>query len=83
MKFEHKSRLFKFMVLPNGNTEGPRKFIKLLEPPLSLLRKLERVLVARYFDDLITMNCSSYSACFNNIMEIIKLLSSLGLIVHP
>ena len=70
------------MVLPNGYTEGPRKFTKLLKPPLSLLRKLERVLVGSYFDDLMTMDCS-YSACSNNIMKIIKQLSSLGLIVYP
>ena len=70
------------MVLPNGYTEGPRKFTKLLKPPLSLLRKLERVLVASYCDDLMTMDCS-YSACSNNIMKIIKQLSSLGLIVYP
>ena len=82
LKSEYKSRLFKFMVLPNGYTEGPRKFTKLLKPPLSLLRKLERVLAASYFDDLMTMDCS-YSACSNNIMKIIKQLSSLGLIVHP
>ena len=82
LKFERKSRLFKFTVLPNGYTEGPRKFTKFLKPHLSLLIKLERVLVANYFDDLIAMNCS-YSACSNNIMKITKLLSSLGLIVHP
>ena len=80
LKFEYKSRLFKFTVLPNGYTERPRKFTKLLKPPLSLLRKLERVLVASYFDDLMTMDCS-YSA--KNIMKIIKLMLSLGLIVHP
>ena len=82
LKFEYKSRLFKFPVLPNGYTERPIKFTKLLKPPLPLLRKLERVLVASYFDDLITMDCS-YSACSKNIMKIIKLMPSLGLIVHP
>ena len=82
LKFGHISGIFKFTVLPNGYTEGPRKFTKLLKPSLSLLRKLERVLVVSYFDDLITMDCS-YSACSNNIMKIIELLSSLGLIVHP
>ena len=71
LKFEYKSRLFKFMVLPNGYTEGQRKFTKLLKPPLSLLTKLERVLVESYFDDLIKMDCS-YSACSNNIRKIIK-----------
>ena len=70
------------MILPNGYTKRTRKFTKLSKPPLSLLRKLERVLVASYFDHLITMDCS-YSACSKNIMKIIKLMSSLGLIVHP
>ena len=82
LKFEYKSRLFKFTVLLNGYMEGPRKFTKLLKPPLSLLRKLERVLVASYFDNLIAMDCS-YSTCSKNIMKIIKLMSSLGLIAHP
>ena len=29
LKFEYKSKLFKFMVLPNGYTKGTRKFTKL------------------------------------------------------
>ena len=82
LNFEYKSILFEFTVLPNGDREQSRKFTKLLKPPLSLLRELERVLAASYFDDLITMYCS-YSACSKNIIKIIKLLSSLGLIVHP
>ena len=82
LKFEYKSTLFKFMVLPNGSGEGPRKFKKLLKPPLPLLRKLERVFVVSYFDNFITMYCC-YSHCSNNIMKIIKLMSSIGLIGHP
>ena len=70
------------MFLPNGYMEGPRKFTRLLKSPLSTLRKLEKALVARYFDDLITMDCS-YSVCSSNMMKIIKLMLSLGLIVHP
>ena len=53
---------FKFIVLQNE---------KLLKPPLSLLSTLERVLLASYFDDLITMDCS-YSARSKNIMKIIN-----------
>ena len=74
LKFQYKSRLFKFIALLNGCMKGPRKFIKLLKPPLSLLRKLQRVLVASYFGDL--------TACSNN-MKIIRLKLSLGLIIHP
>ena len=50
LKFEYKSILFKFTVFPNGCTEGPKTFTKLLKPPLRLLRKLERVLLGSYFD---------------------------------
>ena len=46
LKFEYKSRPLKFTVLPNGYTEGPRNFTKLLKLPLSLLKRLERVLLA-------------------------------------
>ena len=81
LKFKDKSKLFTFTVLPNGYTEGLRKFTRLLKPPLPLLRKLIRVLLASYFNDLITMDWSC-SACSNNIMKIFKLMSSLVLIVH-
>ena len=80
MKFEYKCRVFKFTVLPSGYLEGPKKFTKLLKPSFSLLRKFERVLVASYFDYSITMDCS-YSTCSKN-MKIIKLMSSVGLIIH-
>ena len=33
LKFEYKSRPLKFTVLPNGYTEGPRNFTKLLKLP--------------------------------------------------
>ena len=81
LKFQYKSRLFKFIVLLNGCIKGPIKFTKLWKPPLSLLRKLERVLVASYFGDLITIDWG-YSA-FSSNMKIIKLKPSLGLIIHP
>ena len=64
------------MVLGDGYMEVQRKFTKFLKTPLW------RVVVASYFDDLITID-SSYSACSKNIMKIIKLMLSLGLIVHP
>ena len=38
LKFKCEGKLYKFMVLPNGYTERPRKFTKLLKPPLATLR---------------------------------------------
>ena len=39
LKFIHKSSLYKFTALPNGYTEGPRKFTKALKPPLTQCKK--------------------------------------------
>ena len=58
--------------------EGQRKFTKLLKAPLSLLKKLERVL-KQVIVDLITMDWS-YLASFKNITNIIKQMLSLGLL---
>ena len=82
LKFQYQTSLFKFTALPNGYTEGPSKFTKLIKPPLAFLRKIEEILVAGYFDDLITMN-SAHSSCCDNISKIISLLSILGFAIHP
>ena len=52
LKFQYQTSLFKFTALPNGYTEGPRKFIKLMKTPLTFLRRNEKILVSGYFDDL-------------------------------
>ena len=39
LKFKHNGKLYKYVVLPNGYTEGPRKFTKTMKPPLAKLRK--------------------------------------------
>ena len=72
LKFQYQTSLLKFTALPNGYTEGPRKFTKLMKPLLAFLRKTEKTLVAGYFDDLITMN-STHSSCCDNISKIILL----------
>ena len=38
LKFVCTSKLLKFVLLPNGLSPGPGKFIKLTKPPLALLR---------------------------------------------
>ena len=81
LKFIHKNCLYKFTALPNGYTEGPRKFTKALKPPLAQCRK-NKIAVAGYFDDLITM-ARDKNICINNMKEIIRNLFSLGFIIHP
>lgn len=81
LKFEHEGKVYVFLVLPFGYTEGPRKFTKIMKPPLSKLRK-EQVTIADYIDDLITMNVSKQQCC-NNVHKTVVLLDSLGFTVHP
>ena len=82
LKFKFEGKLYKFLALPNGYTEGPRKFTKLLKPPLATLRVQWRILVASYIDDLITMNMALES-CMDNISKLIEILMSLGFVIHP
>lgn len=81
LKFYYNGKLYKFTCLPNGLCSGPRKFTKLLKPPLSTLR-LQQVTVAGFIDDLITV-AESFIQCERNIKLIVVTLDRLGFTVHP
>ena len=81
LKFKFQGRLFKFVALPNGLCSGPRKFTKLLKPPLAVLRKLG-IIVAAYIDDLFTTD-NTFNECYLNVQTCVKLLDSLGFVIHP
>ena len=55
LKFTHRDKLYQFSCLPNGYSQGPRKFTKLMKAPLSYLRQM-LMIIAAYLDDLINMN---------------------------
>ena len=80
LKFYFRGKLYQFKCLPNGLCSGPRKFTKLLKPPLSYLR-LQQVTVAGFIGDLITMG-RCFVECERNIKLIVTLLHSLGILVH-
>lgn len=82
LKFCFDNILYKFTALPNGYTEGPRKFTKVLKPPLAFLRIEFELLIASYIDDLITMNLT-FEGCMNNISKTVQVLTSLGFVIHP
>ena len=69
LKFQYQTSLFEFTSLPNGYIEEPRKFTKLMKPPLEFLKKIEKIFVAGFFDCLITMK-SAHSFCCDNISNI-------------
>jgi len=82
LKFKHRDRIYKFHALPNGYTAGPRKYTKVMKPPLALLRKQYNILIADYIDDLITMAMNK-DKCLDNIDKVIQLLDDLGFVIHP
>ena len=66
--------------MPIALCSGPRKFTKLLKPPLTELR-LDYVKIAAYIDDLITL-AYSFDVYFKNVWKCVKLLGNLGFVVH-
>ena len=81
LKFCYGGILYQFTCLPNGLSEGPRKFTKLLKPPLAFLRQAQCI-VSGYIDDLITLG-HSFQKSFENIVKIVKLFKKLGFVLHP
>ena len=63
LKFIFKGVLYHFTCLPNGLCSGPRKFTKVLKPPLAFLRSQEHIPVSAYIDDLITLE-DTFEGCF-------------------
>ena len=70
-----------FLVLPNGLCCVPRKFTKLMKPPKATLR-LDGHIIAIYIDDLINVRLT-FDECVENVITSVKLLNSLGFIMHP
>jgi hypothetical protein len=81
LKFCYGNTLFKFTVFPNGLSTCPRKFTKLLKPPLAWLRINGHIIIA-YIDDLYLQG-KSFAECMHTIVQTMKLLEHLGFVVHP
>ena len=81
LKFRFKGKLYKYVCLPNGLSSGPRKFTKLLKPPLSAMRKLGTTISA-YIDDLF-LSAITREECHQKVLKCVEILDSLGFVVHP
>ena len=82
LKFIWKNQFYKFLVLSKGLEVryGPRKFTKLMEPPIAILR-LDSKIIAIYIDDLINVG-PPFDKCVKNVITI-NVLNSLGFVIHP
>ena len=81
LKFEWNNMLFKFTCFPNGLAFCPRKFTKLMKPVFATLRQLGH-LSSGYIDDSWLMG-PVWDDCAKNVVDTVKLLDTLGFVVHP
>ncbi len=80
LKFRHRGKLYQFVCLPNGYSEGPRVFTKLVKPLLASLRE-EDIIVAIYIDDLFTIS-ETYESCLQQVKHIACFLDEMGFTIN-
>lgn len=78
LEFYFNSTVYQDVPLPNRYTESPRKFTKLLKPPISLLRKVEKIIIADYFGDLMSYTYDTHPKNIGNIIKMETLLDFCG-----
>ena len=81
LHFIWKNVLYQFTCLPNGLSSCPRKFTKLLKPPLTELHKKGHI-SASYIDDLYLQG-RTYDLCVTNVIDTFIQFDSLGFTIHP
>ena len=81
LKFSYKGTLYKYTVLPNGLCICPRKFTKMMKPPLAFLRRLGPI-ISGYIEDLYLQG-KTQQQCIANVIDAITLFENLGLVIHP
>lgn len=74
-------KLYQYTAFPNGLASCPRKFTKLLKPPLATLRERGH-LVSSYIDD-IYLQSETYAGCIQTVKATLKLFDTLGFVAHP
>ena len=80
LKFLYSSCSLKFVALSNGLSPGPRKFTKLTNPPLKMLR-MQGYTVTTYIDDIIAID-QSFEECLLTVVETVHLFQKLSFVIH-
>ena len=81
LRFQWLDKLYQFTCLPNGLSCAPRKFTKLLKPPLTKLHLAGHIAV-NYIDDLYLQG-RTYDDCLKNVADTILTFNDLGFVIHP
>ena len=80
LKFKWKDRLYQYTCMPNGLSNCPRYFTKLLKPIYATLRAKGHLSVA-FIDDSCLLG-DSFSECKQNVDDTISLFESLGFVIN-
>lgn len=80
LRFIWKGQLYQFTCMPNGLSNAPRKFTKLLKPVFKLLRS-KGFLSVVYLDDSYLQG-QTFQQCLLNMCETKALLTDLGFLIN-
>jgi hypothetical protein len=80
LKFQWRRKLYKFVVLPNGYSQAPRRFTKLMKPICSVLRKQGHTILI-YIDDVLIL-AESKAQCRESVAATKSLLEHCGFVIH-
>ena len=81
LRFRWRENLYHFTCLPNGLSETPKKFTKILKAPCLHLRA-RGFANSAYIDDSALIS-DSFQGCEQNVYQTIQTMDSLGFTVHP
>ena len=81
LKFIWKGQLYHYTALPNGYSDAPRVFTKLLKPVFAQIRRLGHNVVG-YIDDLY-IQAPSEQACRDAVETAAHILRQCGFLIHP
>lgn len=80
LKFRWREQMFQYTCFPNGLSNCPRYFTKLLKPVYAKLRA-QGFLSTSYIDDCY-LQADTVEECEVNVSETVKLFESLGFTIH-
>lgn len=81
LKFQWRNDLYHYTALPNGYSDAPRVFTKLLKPVFAQLRRLGHIVVG-YIDDIFVQGRTK-DDCQSAIDDTVSILEQCGFIIHP
>lgn len=78
--FKWQGRIIQFTCLPNGVSEGPRLFTKLMKPIFAKLREMGHVITSFIDDTLISH--SSFEGCSQSVHTTVEFLRKMGFYIN-